>query len=79
MDESSFKEPNKVLLALAFVILIRDFRICTCKTVKGVRCSVRAAMGHPEPFNLRYVAVGNEDCGKNYYGMLLILSIIFVL
>ncbi|KAG5521791.1 hypothetical protein RHGRI_034124 [Rhododendron griersonianum] len=68
-----------VLLALASVILIRDFRICTCKTVKGVRCSVRAAMGHPEPFNLRYVAVGNEDCGKNYYGMLLILSIIFVL
>lgn len=32
--------------------------------------SVRAAMGHPEPFDLRYVAVGNEDCGKtNYRGM----------
>ncbi|KAL0404736.1 UNVERIFIED_CONTAM: Alpha-L-arabinofuranosidase 1 [Sesamum radiatum] len=31
--------------------------------------SVRAAMGHPEPFDLRYVAVGNEDCGKkNYLG-----------
>ncbi|KAK2995173.1 hypothetical protein RJ640_005763 [Escallonia rubra] len=31
--------------------------------------SVRAAMGHPEPFVLRYVAVGNEDCGKpNYLG-----------
>ncbi|KAH6779538.1 alpha-L-arabinofuranosidase 1 [Perilla frutescens var. hirtella] len=29
--------------------------------------SVRAAMGHPEPFDLRYVAVGNEDCGKPYY------------
>ncbi|KAL5707693.1 non-reducing end alpha-L-arabinofuranosidase [Ranunculus cassubicifolius] len=29
--------------------------------------SVRAAMGHPEPFDLRYVAVGNEDCGKKYY------------
>ncbi|KAG8372213.1 hypothetical protein BUALT_Bualt12G0043100 [Buddleja alternifolia] len=31
--------------------------------------SVRAAMGHPEPFDLKYVAVGNEDCGKkNYVG-----------
>ncbi|TKY62770.1 Alpha-L-arabinofuranosidase 1 [Spatholobus suberectus] len=31
--------------------------------------SLRAAMGHPEPFDLRYVAVGNEDCGaKNYRG-----------
>ncbi|XP_057461130.1 alpha-L-arabinofuranosidase 1-like isoform X2 [Actinidia eriantha] len=29
--------------------------------------SVRAAMGHPEPFHLRYVAVGNEDCGKKNY------------
>ncbi|KAL1197072.1 Alpha-L-arabinofuranosidase 2 [Cardamine amara subsp. amara] len=29
--------------------------------------SVRAAMGHPEPFELNYVAVGNEDCDKPYY------------
>ncbi|KAG5252598.1 alpha-L-arabinofuranosidase [Salix suchowensis] len=29
--------------------------------------SVRAAMGHPEPFDLKYVAVGNEDCGKKNY------------
>ncbi|KAL3534061.1 hypothetical protein ACH5RR_007582 [Cinchona calisaya] len=29
--------------------------------------SVRAAMGHPEPFDLRYVALGNEDCGKKNY------------
>ncbi|KAM7499668.1 hypothetical protein LguiA_024082 [Lonicera macranthoides] len=29
--------------------------------------SVRAAMGHPAPFDLRYVAIGNEDCGKKYY------------
>lgn len=29
--------------------------------------SVRAAMGHPDPFNLKYVAIGNEDCGKTYY------------
>lgn len=29
--------------------------------------SVRASMGHPEPFNLKYVAIGNEDCWlKNY-------------
>ncbi|KAJ1392385.1 Glycosyl hydrolase, all-beta [Sesbania bispinosa] len=31
--------------------------------------SLRAAMGHPEPFDLRIVAVGNEDCDKfNYQG-----------
>ncbi|CAI8613751.1 unnamed protein product [Vicia faba] len=31
--------------------------------------SLRASMGHPEPFNLKYVGVGNEDCGKlNYHG-----------
>ncbi|XP_057437861.1 alpha-L-arabinofuranosidase 1-like [Lotus japonicus] len=29
--------------------------------------SIRASMGHPEPFNLKYVAVGNEDCGKKNY------------
>jgi alpha-N-arabinofuranosidase len=29
--------------------------------------SVRAAMGHPKPFDLKYVAVGNEDCGKKNY------------
>lgn len=29
--------------------------------------SVRASLGHPEPFDLKYVAVGNEDCGKKYY------------
>ncbi|XP_071721977.1 alpha-L-arabinofuranosidase 1-like [Rutidosis leptorrhynchoides] len=29
--------------------------------------SVRAAMGHPEPFDLKYVAIGNEDCDKKYY------------
>ncbi|XP_068663532.1 alpha-L-arabinofuranosidase 1-like [Aristolochia californica] len=29
--------------------------------------SVRAAMGHLEPFNLSHVAVGNEDCGRPYY------------
>ncbi|KAK7396086.1 hypothetical protein VNO78_16833 [Psophocarpus tetragonolobus] len=31
--------------------------------------SIRAAMGHPKPFDLRYVAVGNEDCNyANYQG-----------
>ncbi|GAU27135.1 hypothetical protein TSUD_104440 [Trifolium subterraneum] len=24
--------------------------------------SLRASMGHPEPFNLKFVAIGNEDC-----------------
>ncbi|XP_035544830.1 alpha-L-arabinofuranosidase 1-like isoform X1 [Juglans regia] len=31
--------------------------------------SMRAAIGHPEPFDLRHFALGNEDCGnKNYQG-----------
>lgn len=31
--------------------------------------SVRAAMGHPQPFDLKYVAAGNQDCwNKNYRG-----------
>ncbi|KAG0560956.1 hypothetical protein KC19_9G026500 [Ceratodon purpureus] len=29
--------------------------------------AVRAEMGHPEPFQLQHVAVGNEDCNKPYY------------
>ncbi|XP_054778421.1 alpha-L-arabinofuranosidase 1-like [Prosopis cineraria] len=30
---------------------------------------LRAELGHPEPFDLRYVAIGNEDCDKyNYLG-----------
>lgn len=29
--------------------------------------SARAAMGHTQPFQLNYVAVGNEDCGLKYY------------
>ncbi|KAL8460099.1 hypothetical protein ACS0TY_031855 [Phlomoides rotata] len=31
--------------------------------------ALRADMGHPEPFDLQYVAVGNQDCwNKNYRG-----------
>ncbi|XP_054784668.1 alpha-L-arabinofuranosidase 1-like [Prosopis cineraria] len=30
---------------------------------------LRASLGHPKPFDLRYVAIGNEDCEKeNYQG-----------
>ncbi|KAK7286637.1 hypothetical protein RJT34_21776 [Clitoria ternatea] len=29
--------------------------------------ALRANMGHPRPFNLKYVAIGNEDCGKKNY------------
>jgi alpha-N-arabinofuranosidase len=28
---------------------------------------LRASMGHPAPFRLDYLAIGNEDCGKPYY------------
>ncbi|XP_051185983.1 alpha-L-arabinofuranosidase 1 isoform X2 [Lolium perenne] len=29
--------------------------------------TIRSAMGHPEPFPVKYVALGNEDCVKNSY------------
>ncbi|KAG0576183.1 hypothetical protein M758_5G063200 [Ceratodon purpureus] len=29
--------------------------------------AVRAKMGHPEPFRLHHVAIGNEDCWKPFY------------
>ncbi|KAG2614695.1 hypothetical protein PVAP13_3NG010800 [Panicum virgatum] len=29
--------------------------------------SVRVAMGHPDPFPLKYVAIGNENCGYGSY------------
>ncbi|GJM88098.1 hypothetical protein PR202_ga04124 [Eleusine coracana subsp. coracana] len=29
--------------------------------------SLRAAMGHTDPFPLNYVAIGNEDCEKRFY------------
>ena len=36
--------------------------------------SVRAALGHPEPFDLRYVAIGNEECPiQGYRGMHLVI------
>lgn len=34
-------------------------------SAKSTWGSVRAAMGHPERFPLKYVAVGNEDCDNN--------------
>jgi alpha-L-arabinofuranosidase len=38
-------------------------------SVESTWGSVRAAMGHPEPFPVKHVAIGNEDCGKkNYLG-----------
>ena len=29
--------------------------------------SIRAQMGHPEPFGLQYVAINNEVCGHQWY------------
>lgn len=29
--------------------------------------AMRAKNGHPEPFNLRYIEIGNENGGKNYH------------
>lgn len=41
--------------------------------------SVRASMGHPEPFPVKYVAIGNEDCGKKFYrGNFVNYSYIFI-
>jgi alpha-L-arabinofuranosidase len=29
--------------------------------------SVRASMGHPDTFQLNYMAIGNENCGMKFY------------
>jgi alpha-N-arabinofuranosidase len=29
--------------------------------------ALRAQMGHPQPFKIDHMAIGNEDCGKPYY------------
>lgn len=36
--------------------------------------ALRAEMGHPEPFDLRYVAIGNENWGTGYFTRYGILS-----
>lgn len=28
---------------------------------------IRAEAGHPEPFELNYIGIGNEDCGEDYF------------
>ena len=39
--------------------------------------SVRVAMGHPDPFLLKYVAIGNENCGYgSYRGKLALITCI---
>ena len=35
---------------------------------------VRVSLGHPEPFDLRMVAIGNENWGPAYFGRYEILS-----
>lgn len=35
---------------------------------------VRADAGHPEPFKLTYVGIGNEDCGADYLDRFLYIS-----
>ncbi|UCG08139.1 MAG: hypothetical protein JSV83_05685, partial [Desulfobacterales bacterium] len=35
---------------------------------------VRADMGHPEPFNLKYVGVGNEQWGPDYFDRLKVFT-----
>ena len=35
---------------------------------------VRAEMGHPEPFNLKYVGIGNEQWGPDYFDRLEIFT-----
>lgn len=31
--------------------------------------SLGAKMGHPAPFSLKYVAIGNENCDSSYRGV----------
>ncbi|KAG6538094.1 hypothetical protein ZIOFF_003197 [Zingiber officinale] len=55
----------------AFLLLCRHDVLDSIEFARGSPDSkwgsVRAEMGHPEPFQLEYVAVGNEDCWKKNY------------
>jgi alpha-L-arabinofuranosidase len=54
----------KIIVFLQDVLDSLEFARGTANSTWG---TVRAAMGHPEPFPVKYVAIGNEDCGKKYY------------
>ncbi|GAB4845597.1 hypothetical protein Ancab_038999 [Ancistrocladus abbreviatus] len=41
-----------------------EFARGDCNSTWG---SLRAKMGHPEPFHLKHIAIGNEDCWKPSY------------
>ena len=41
-----------------------EFANCDAATKWGAR---RAAMGHPRPFGMKYLSIGNEDVGTNYF------------
>jgi alpha-L-arabinofuranosidase len=40
--------------------------------------ALRSQMGHPDPFDLHYMAIGNEDCWKPYYRGKQHIALIFV-
>jgi alpha-N-arabinofuranosidase len=56
--------PSKVLPLLQDVLDSIEFITGPANSTWGSR---RAEMGREEPWNLNYVAIGNEDCGKPFY------------
>jgi alpha-L-arabinofuranosidase len=71
---------SSTLLLSTFSLLLSAFCLCVDQfqdVVDGIEFarggpktpwgSVRAAMGHPEPFKLDYVSIGNQECWMLYY------------
>ncbi|KAL4528572.1 hypothetical protein Ndes2526B_g07307 [Nannochloris sp. 'desiccata'] len=56
--------PSEVLPLLQDVLDSIEFITGPASSTWGSR---RAEMGREEPWNLNYVAIGNEDCGKPFY------------
>jgi alpha-L-arabinofuranosidase len=72
----SIQEPHrikrsKVRCGLTRILLLLQDVLDGIEFARGPADSewgkLRAEMGHPEPFDLKYMAIGNEDCGKQHY------------
>ncbi|KAG0529342.1 hypothetical protein BDA96_05G090400 [Sorghum bicolor] len=59
-------EVNTAIIA-PFVKEILDSLEFARGSVNSTWGSVRAQMGHPKPFPVKYVAIGNEDCERKFY------------
>ena len=52
--------------AVCYQRYLKCLRICTWFKPNHIGASLRAKMGHPEPFSLKYLEIANENSGTEY-------------